>query len=76
VRSDCLKALKMVQRCCLAHLFSATWPKGGPGGLKLAKKCYTHVLELDENHIERQRELRLMGTRAERRGPPMTSLQA
>ena len=33
------------------------------GDLKLAKKCYTRVLELDEKHIEAQRELRLMGTK-------------
>jgi len=60
--SDCLKALKMVQRCLPAHLFLGHMAKA-LGDLKLAKKCYTHVLELDENHIEAQRELRLMGTK-------------
>ncbi len=60
--SDCLKALKMVQRCLPAHLFLGHMGKA-LGDLKLAKKCYTHVLELDENHIEAQRELRLMGTK-------------
>jgi len=52
----------MVQRCLPAHLFLGHMAKA-LGDLKLAKKCYTHVLELDENHIEAQRELRLMGTK-------------
>ena len=58
--SDCRKALKMVERCLPAHLFLGHMAKA-LGDLKLAKKCYTRVLELDEKHIEAQRELRLMG---------------
>jgi len=58
--SDCRKALKMVERCLPAHLFLGHMGKA-LGDLKLAKKCYTRVLELDEKHIEAQRELRLMG---------------
>jgi tetratricopeptide (TPR) repeat protein len=60
--SDCRKALKMVERCLPAHLFLGHMAKA-LGDLKLAKKCYTRVLELDEKHIEAQRELRLMGTK-------------
>ena len=59
---DCRKALKMVERCLPAHLFLGHMAKA-LGDLKLAKKCYTRVLELDEKHIEAQRELRLMGTK-------------
>jgi len=60
--SDCRKALKMVERCLPAHLFLGHMAKA-LGDMKLAKKCYTRVLELDEKHIEAQRELRLMGTK-------------
>jgi hypothetical protein len=60
--SDCRKALKMVERCLPAHLHLGHMAKA-LGDLKLAKKCYTRVLELDEKHIEAQRELRLMGTK-------------
>jgi len=57
--SDCRKAAKMIERCLPAHLFLGHMAKV-LGDLKLAKKCYSRVLELDENHIEAQRELRLM----------------
>jgi len=56
---DCRKAVKMIDRCLPAHLFLGHMAKV-VGDLKLAKKCYSRVLELDENHIEAQRELRLM----------------
>ncbi len=57
--SDCRKAIKMVDRCLPAHLFLGHMAKilGDP---KLAKKCYMRVLELDEKHVEAQREMRLM----------------
>jgi tetratricopeptide (TPR) repeat protein len=57
--SDCRKAMKMIERCVPAHLFLGHMAKV-LGDLKLAKKCYSRVLELDEKHIEAQRELRLM----------------
>ena len=57
--SDCRKAVRMIERCLPAHLFLGHMAKV-LGDLKLAKKCYSRVLELDENHIEAQRELRLM----------------
>jgi len=49
----------MVDRCLPAHLFLGHMAKilGDP---KLAKKCYMRVLELDEKHVEAQREMRLM----------------
>ncbi len=31
------------------------------GDMKLAKKCYLRVVELDDKHVEAHRELRLMG---------------
>jgi hypothetical protein len=58
--SDCRKAVKMIDRCLPAHLFLGHMAKI-LGDMKLAKKCYSRVLELDEKHIEAQRELRLMG---------------
>ncbi len=61
--SDCRKAIKMVDRCIPAHLFLGHMAKV-TGDLKLAKKCYTRVVELDEKHVEAQRELRLMGSKA------------
>jgi curved DNA-binding protein CbpA len=60
---DCRTAVKMVDRCLPAHLFLGHMAKV-LGDLKLAKKCYTRVLELDETHVEAQRELRLMGSKA------------
>ncbi len=57
---DCRKAIKMVDRCLPAHLFLGQMSKV-IGDLKQAKKCFQKVLELDEKHIEAQRELRLMG---------------
>jgi len=57
--SDCRKAIKMIDRCVPAHLFLGHMAKI-LGDMKLAKKCYTRVLELDEKHVEAQRELRLM----------------
>ena len=57
--SDCRKAIKMVDRCLPAHLFLGHMAKI-LGDLKLARKCYTRVVELDGKHIEAQRELRLM----------------
>jgi curved DNA-binding protein CbpA len=58
--SDCRKAVKMIDRCLPGHLFLGHMAKI-LGDLKLAKRCYSRVLELDEKHIEAQRELRLMG---------------
>ena len=60
---DCRRAVKMVERCIPAHLFLGHMAKA-LGDLKLAKKCYTRVVELDEKHVEAQRELRLMGAKA------------
>jgi tetratricopeptide (TPR) repeat protein len=57
---DCRKAIKMVDRCLPAHLFLGQMNKV-IGDLKQAKKCFQKVLELDEKHVEAQRELRLMG---------------
>ena len=57
---DCRRAIKMVEKCLPAHLFLGHMAKI-IGDLKLAQKCYHQVLELDPNHIEAQRELRLMG---------------
>ena len=59
---DCRKAMKMVDRCLPAHLYLGHMAKI-TGDQKLAKKCYTKVLELDEKHVEAQRELRLMGSK-------------
>jgi DnaJ-like protein/uncharacterized protein DUF4388 len=59
---DCRKAMKMVDRCLPAHLYLGHMAKI-TGDQKLARKCYTKVLELDEKHVEAQRELRLMGSK-------------
>ncbi|MFN2549888.1 MAG: DUF4388 domain-containing protein [Myxococcales bacterium] len=60
---DCRKAIKMVDRCLPGHLFLGHMSKV-VGDLKLAKKCYQKVLELEPKHVEAQRELRLMGSKA------------
>jgi curved DNA-binding protein CbpA len=60
--NDCRKAMKMVDRCVPAHLFLGHMAKL-TGDLKLARKCYTKVLELDEKHVDAQRELRMMGNK-------------
>jgi hypothetical protein len=60
---DCRKAVKMVDRCLPAHLYLGHMAKV-VGDMKLARKCYSRVLELDEKHVEAQRELRLMGPKA------------
>jgi hypothetical protein len=60
--SDCRKAIKMIDRCVPAHLFLGHMAKV-TGDLKLARKCYLRVVELDEKHVEAQRELRLMGAK-------------
>jgi len=61
--SDCRKAIKMVERCLPAHLFLGQMNKA-LGDLKQAKKYFQRVLELDDKHVEAQRELRLMGQKA------------
>ncbi|HYY53521.1 MAG TPA: DnaJ domain-containing protein [Myxococcales bacterium] len=61
--ADCRKATKMVERCLPAHLYLGHMAKV-VGDLKLARKCYSRVVELDEKHVEAQRELRLMGAKA------------
>jgi tetratricopeptide (TPR) repeat protein len=61
--ADCQKAIKMQEVCLPAHLFLGHMAKV-VGELKLAKKCYQRVLELDDKHVEAQRELRLMGQKA------------
>jgi tetratricopeptide (TPR) repeat protein len=60
---DCKKALKMIEKCTPAHLFLGHMAKV-LGEMKLAQQCYQRVLQLDPNHIEAQRELRLMGKKA------------
>lgn len=60
---DCRKAIKMIDKCVPAHLFLGHMSKV-VGDLKLAKRCYQRVLELEPKHVEAQRELRLMGTKA------------
>ena len=57
--SDCRKAIKMIDKCLPAHLFLGHMAKI-VGNMQLAKKCYGRVLELDDKHIEAQREMRLM----------------
>ena len=57
------KALKLVDRCLPAHLFLGHMQKV-VGNLKSAASSYQRVLELDEKHVEAQRELRLMGKKA------------
>ena len=54
------KALKLVERCVPAHLFLGHMNKV-VGNVKAAASSYQRVVELDETHIEAQRELRLMG---------------
>ncbi len=61
--SDCRKAVKMIERCLPAHLYLGHMAKM-LGDLKAAKKAYSRVLELDEGHVEAQRELRLMGAKS------------
>ena len=60
--ADCRKATKMVERCLPAHLYLGHMAKV-VGDARLAKKCYSRVVEIDEKHVEAQRELRLMGTK-------------
>jgi hypothetical protein len=60
--ADCRKAIKMVDRCLPAHLFLGHMSKV-VGDMKLAKRCYLKVLELEPKHVEAQRELRLMGSK-------------
>ena len=60
--ADCRKAVRMIERCLPAHLYLGHMAKV-LGDLKAAKKAYSRVLELDEGHVEAQRELRLMGTK-------------
>ncbi len=60
--ADCRKATKMVERCLPAHLYLGHMAKV-VGDVKLAKKCYSRVVEIDEKHVEAQRELRLMGAK-------------
>src|SRR5207302_319547 len=60
--ADCRKAVKMFERCLPAHLYLGHMAKM-LGDLKAAKKGYSRVLELDEGHVEAQRELRLMGAK-------------
>jgi hypothetical protein len=57
---DCRKAIKMQEMCLPAHLFLGHMAKA-LGDMKLAARCYEKVLQLDERHVEAQRELRLMG---------------
>ena len=61
--ADCRKAIKMQDRCLPAHLFLGHMAKA-IGDVKAAKKSYQRVLELDEKHVDAQRELRLMGQKA------------
>jgi len=64
---DCVaevkKALKLVDRCLPAHLFLGHMNKV-VGNLKAAASAFQRVLDLDEKHVEAQRELRLMGKKA------------
>ena len=53
----------MFERCLPAHLYLGHMAKM-LGDLKAAKKGYSRVLELDEGHVEAQRELRLMGAKS------------
>jgi DnaJ domain len=57
------KALKLVERCLPAHLFLGHMNKV-VGNLKAAASSFQRVLDLDEKHVEAQRELRLMGKKA------------
>jgi tetratricopeptide (TPR) repeat protein len=60
---DCKKAIKMQEKCTPAHLFLGHMAKA-LGNLKLAAQCYERVLQLEPNHVEAQRELRLMGKKS------------
>src|SRR5712664_347287 len=57
------KALKLVERCLPAHLFLGHMHKV-VGNLKSATSSFQRVLDLDDKHVEAQRELRLMGKKA------------
>jgi DnaJ domain len=57
------KALKLVERCLPAHLFLGHMHKV-VGNLKAAASSFQRVLDLDEKHVDAQRELRLMGKKA------------
>src|SRR6266849_3075490 len=57
------KALKLVERCLPAHLFLGHMHKV-VGNLKAATSSFQRVLDLDDKHVEAQRELRLMGKKA------------
>jgi DnaJ-like protein/uncharacterized protein DUF4388 len=57
------KALKLVDRCLPAHLLLGHMHKV-VGDLKSAASAYQRVLQLDEKHVEAQRELRLMGKKS------------
>jgi hypothetical protein len=57
------KALKLVERCLPAHLFLGHMQKV-IGNLKAAASSFQRVLDLDDKHVEAQRELRLMGKKA------------
>jgi hypothetical protein len=60
---DCKKAIKMQDKCTPAHLFLGHMAKA-LGDQKLAARCYERVLQLEPNHVEAQRELRLMGKKS------------
>jgi DnaJ-like protein/uncharacterized protein DUF4388 len=57
------KALKLVERCLPAHLFLGHMQKV-VGNVKAAASSFQRVLDLDDKHVEAQRELRLMGKKA------------
>jgi hypothetical protein len=57
------KALKLVDRCLPAHLFLGHMHKV-VGNVKAATSSFQRVLDLDDKHVEAQRELRLMGKKA------------
>jgi len=61
--SEVKKALKLVDRCLPAHLFLGHMHKV-VGNLKAATSSFQRVLDLDEKHVEAQRELRLMGKKS------------
>jgi len=61
--SEVKKALKLVDRCLPAHLFLGHMHKV-VGNVKAATSSFQRVLDLDEKHVEAQRELRLMGKKS------------
>src|SRR5712671_777594 len=61
--SEIKKALKLVDRCLPAHLFLGHMQKV-VGNVKAAASSFQRVLDLDEKHVEAQRELRLMGKKS------------